>query len=234
MSNKNKRLAIIPAFNESDNILNTINDLVKNYPVIDILVVNDASTDNTTEIVKSTKAFIIDLSINLGIGGAVQTGFKFAMLNNYDIALQFDGDGQHKANEIENLLNPIINNEADVVIGSRFIDKADGFKSTKLRRVGIKLFEIVSKRLIGKAVTDCTSGFRAYNRRTIELLANNYPSDYPEPEAVILLGKKCFRIQEVFVTMQERQGGVSSISGLKSIYYMIKVLLAMLMQFMRK
>jgi len=234
LNKQNKILAIIPAYNEADNILETINDIDNFFTAIDILVINDGSSDNTAQLVKSTKAFLIDLPINLGIGGAVQSGFKYADRLNYSYAIQFDGDGQHKANEIELILNPILNNEADVVIGSRFCTNAEGFKSTKLRRLGIKLFEIVCKLLIKKPVTDCTSGFRGYNRKAIELLANDYPSDYPEPETVILLGKRGFRIKEVFVTMQERQAGVSSISGFKSIYYMIKVLLAMVMQYLRK
>jgi len=230
-----KILIIVPAYNESENIVNVISSLKNQNNLWDVLIINDYSKDNTSELAKSTNnAYVIDLLANLGIGGGVQTGFKFAKKYNYDICLQFDGDGQHIASEIPKLLNPIINNSADVVIGSRFCEKRDNFKSTFARRIGIKIFEILNSILIGQKITDNTSGFRAYNKAAFHFLSEFYPSDYPEPEAVILLGKNGFRISEVFTKMQERQGGKSSIFGLKSIYYIIKVIFAIFMTAIRR
>jgi len=229
-----KILVIIPAYNEAPNIIKVIESIKAENSSWDIVVINDASKDNTGEIAEATnKALVINLPCNLGIGGAVQTGFKFAKRYNYDIVLQCDGDGQHKASEIYKLLDPIKKDEADVVIGSRFCKKNHGFKSTVIRRIGIKLFECINSVLIKQKITDNTSGFRAYNKKVISFLSDNYPTDYPEPEAVILLGRNGFHIKEVMVTMQERQGGVSSISGLKPIYYMIKVLLAIFVNTLR-
>ncbi len=229
-----RTIILVPAYNESLNIVAVIESLSKQSSKWEIVVINDCSEDNTAELVKATqKTYLINLPVNLGIGGAVQSGFKFAACYNYDLAVQFDGDGQHLASEIPKLLNPIINGQADVVIGSRFLQKHNGWKTTPLRRIGIKIFELVNLILINERITDNTSGFRAYNRKAIEFLARHYPLDYPEPEAVILLGRNDFKIAEVFVTMQERSGGSSSISGLQSIYYMIKVLLAISMNAIR-
>ena len=229
----NRILAIVPAFNEKENIASVISDL-KDVS-IDILVINDASTDETSYVARSAGgAEIIDLPVNLGIGGAVQTGFKYASRNRYDIAIQFDGDGQHKAREIKKLTGPIEAGEADVVIGSRFLGGEKGFKSTFTRRLGIRLLQAITKILTRKKITDSTSGFRAYNRRAFEFLSDFYPEDYPEPESVVLLGKEGYRILEVPVVMGERKGGESSIHGLLSLYYMIKVILSMLITFTRK
>ena len=160
----------------------------------------------------------------------MQTGLIYANRYNYDIAIKFDGDGQHKAKEIMPLIEPILNGSADVTIGSRFCRPHDGYASTFARRIGIKIFEIVNYFLIWLRITDNTSGFRGYNRKAIQFLAEHYPAfDYPEPEEVILLGKNKFQFQEVFTEMQERQGGKSSIYGYKSVYYMIKVLLSVFM-----
>jgi len=229
----NRILAIVPAFNEEENIASVISDL--NGASIDILVINDASTDDTSHIARSTGAAeVIDLPVNLGIGGAVQTGFKYAARNRYNIAIQFDGDGQHKAGEIKKLTGPIATGGADVVIGSRFLGGGKGFKSTFSRRLGIRLLQVICRIIIGKKITDSTSGFRAYNRRAFEFLSDFYPEDYPEPESVVLLGKEGYRILEVPVVMGERKGGSSSIHGLLSFYYMIKVILSMLITFTRK
>jgi glycosyltransferase involved in cell wall biosynthesis len=231
---KMKILIIVPAYNEEKNISRVISELYKTDRKWDILVVNDGSKDNTFEVAESSgKALVVNLPCNLGIGGAVQTGFKYGKNNNYDIAIQFDGDCQHKASEIKKLIEPIIKGESDVVIGSRFCKKHDGFKSTFTRRMGIKVFEIINSILIKQKITDNTSGFRAYNRKAMEFLSEYYPMDYPEPEAVILLGRNCFRIMEIYTEMLERQGGESSITGLKSIYYMIKVILAVIMSSIR-
>jgi glycosyltransferase involved in cell wall biosynthesis len=227
-------LIIVPAYNEADNILPLIHKLKEADNSWDILVINDGSTDNTSELAKSSGlAEVIDLPFNLGIGGCVQTGFKYAYKNNYDFALQFDGDGQHKIEEINKLLNIVCNNKADVAIGSRFVQKHEGYKSTSLRRIGIKVFQFTSYLMIRQKITDCTSGFRAYNKKTIKFLSENYPTDFPEPEIVIMLGRNRFIIKEVFTQMQRRQGGVSSISLAQSPYYMTKVLLAMFMASIR-
>lgn len=227
-------IIIVPAYNESANIVAVIEQLSQQPGKWDIVVINDCSEDNTAKLVVETKkAYLVNLPVNLGIGGAVQSGFKYAACYNYDKAVQFDGDGQHLSTEIPKLLNPIIKGQADVVIGSRFLQEHKGWKTTPLRRAGIKIFELVNLILVNERITDNTSGFRAYNRRAIEFLARHYPLDYPEPEAVILLGRNDFKITEVFVEMQERGGGSSSISGLQSVYYMIKVLLAISMNAIR-
>jgi len=229
-----KILAIVPSFNEEKSIVSVIESIKRENVAIDILIVNDGSDDRTGTVAESTGlAFVVNLPCNLGIGGAIQTGFKFAETHDYDIAFQFDGDGQHIASEIDKLIKPIQREEVDVVIGSRFCEDHKGFRSTAFRRIGIKIFEIVNSLLIKKRITDNTSGFRAYNRKAICFLADNYPMDYPEPEAVILLGKNGFRLMETFVRMQERASGNSSIKGFRPTYYMIKVLLAILMTALR-
>ena len=223
-----KILAIVPAFNEEESIAGVIEALKGADPLIDILVVNDGSDDRTGAVAQSLGfARVVNLPCNLGIGGAVQTGFIFAKRGDYDIAFQFDGDGQHLASEIEKILAPVKDNLADVVIGSRFCGSGGGYRSTLSRRLGIKVFEIVNLLLIRQRVTDNTSGFRAYNRKAIHFLARNYPMDYPEPEAVLVLGKNGFKLKEVPVRVRKRAGGRSSISGTGSLYYMIKVLLAL-------
>ena len=223
----NKVLIIVPAFNEAENIREVILRLESVNKEWDVLVINDCSTDNTSAIARNTgHATVLDLPINLGIGGCVQTGFRYARKYGYDYALQFDGDGQHSAEEIGKLLSIVMNDEADAAIGSRFRQRHDGFKSSFFRRIGIRLFEWFSYLLIRQRITDHTSGFRAYNRKVLNLLADHYPTDYPEPEVVILLGKNGFRIKETFTQMHERKGGVSSIPLTKGPYYMIKVISA--------
>jgi glycosyltransferase involved in cell wall biosynthesis len=230
----NKILAIVPAFNEEDSIVRVINSLFQFKERLDILVINDASTDKTSELARATdKAKIIDLPYNLGVGGVIQTGFLYAKLQGYDYVFQFDGDGQHRVEEVEKILKPVFDNQADIVIGSRFCEKGNGYRSTWTRRFGIKIFEWISLFLIGKRITDCTSGFRAYNRRALEFLSENYPVDYPEPETVILLGKNRYRIIEVFTNMQGRYGGKSHITIFNSPFYMAKVSLGMLMTALR-
>lgn len=228
-------LVIVPAYNEEKNIVRVIEDVKGLELKPDILVVNDGSIDATGPVAKLTgKALVVDLPNNLGIGGAVQTGFKYASRNGYRIAVQFDGDGQHLAAEIPKLLAVLEGDGADMVIGSRFLQKQGGFRSTFLRRIGIWAFQLLNSLLIGQKVTDNTSGFRAYNRRALVFLARHYSVDYPEPEAVILLGRNHFRIEEEPIMMRERQGGGSSIAGIKGGYYMVKVLLAIVMASLRK
>ena len=227
-------LIIIPAYNEAENIEHVLHTLRNENPQWDLLVVNDGSVDETGVIAeRSGFTAVINLLCNLGIGGCVQTGFQYAVRHHYDLAIQFDGDGQHNAHEIHKLLDPIITEEADVVIGSRFLENHNGFKSALQRRLGIWIFRFVNSILINQAITDNTSGFRAYNRRAIQFLSNYYPIDYPEPEAIVLLSKNGFRLKEVPVEMNDRRGGRSSIRGLRPIYYMIKVLLAIIINTIR-
>jgi len=229
-----RSLIIVPAYNESQSIGQVIR-VLSSLSHLDVVIINDGSDDNTSALAKKTKnTSVIDHPLNLGIGAAVQTGFMYALENGYQYALQFDGDGQHLETEIDKILTPLFENKADVVIGSRFIEKKEGYQSTFLRRFGIKIFKCLSQLIIGKSITDCTSGFRAYNHKAIKFLAYHYPEDFPEPEAVILLGKNNFKIKEVPVKMKAREHGASSIGGVKSLYYMIKVMLAMLINGFRK
>lgn len=223
-----KKLLIIPAYNEEKSIENTIKKLLAlNNPDIDYIIINDGSTDNTLAILDNNNFNYLTLPINLGIGGAVQTGYKYALYNNYDIAIQFDGDGQHNVEYISQLIQQV---EAgnDLVIGSRFLDNLTGFKSTKTRRIGIKLLSNLIKLCTGKKITDPTSGFRACNRKIIELFSMNYPYDYPEPDTIVKVIKKGFNVKEIPVIMNEREQGKSSINMLKSVYYMIKVSLSII------
>ncbi len=230
-----KILIIIPAYNEAECITDIIYEIRNTYPGYDILVVNDGSTDATGRLAKYTnKAIVVNLPYNLGIGGAVQTGFKYAKKHNYDVALQFDGDGQHMVGEIRKIVDPVLRNETDCMIGSRFVQNLGEFKPILLRRIGIRIFEISSYLLAGQKIKDQTSGFRAYNKDIINFLSSYYPVDYPEPEIIVLLGKNGFRLKEVYTQMRERQGGISSIPVQKGPYYMIKVLLSMLMATLRQ
>lgn len=222
-----KVLLIIPAYNEEESIENTILDIKNNTNDVDFIVINDCSTDNTVQVLQSLGVDYLDLPANLGIGGCVQTGYLYALENHYDIAIQFDGDGQHDAKYISDLIEPIANNEADIVIGSRFIDK-EGFQSSAMRRFGIKFLSGFIKLLSRENVKDITSGFRATNKEMIALYAENYAQDYPEPEAILCAGLNGARIKEVPVTMRERQFGNSSIKPLKGAYYMIKVSCALI------
>lgn len=232
---KNKKiLLVIPAYNEEKNILNTYQKIMdykksKNKN-LDVIVINDGSKDKTLEILKEEKIPHINLLTNLGIGGAVQTGYKYASRNNYDIAIQFDGDGQHDVSYIDELITPIINNEADMVIGSRFIDKSSSeFKSSFLRRVGIRLISFIIKIKTKKKIYDTTSGFRAINKNIINDFSKIYPLEYPEPISSVDVLLKNYKIKEVAVSMNERSGGKSSIRTWKNFYYMINVVLTILL-----
>jgi len=227
-----KVLAIVPAFNEEEGLLR-VAEQFKEIDGVDIVVVNDCSKDATSTIGRKLGFNVIDLPCNLGIGGAVQTGYKYAFDQNYDIAIQVDGDGQHNPSYLKDLIKPIKEGRADLVIGSRYLKK-EGFQSTLLRRVGINYFSFLIQLLQKKRITDPTSGFRACNRRVIELFSSRYPNDYPEPESIVYLLRNNYKIEEVPVIMNERFGGESSISSIKSIYYMIKVSLAIIIDNMRK
>lgn len=223
-----KTLIIIPAYNEEKNIENTVRRILElKDNNIDYIVINDGSSDNTLKVLEDNKFSFVNLSTNLGIGGAVQTGYKYALYNNYDIAIQFDGDGQHNAEYIEHLIKEIENGQ-DLVIGSRFIDNLDGFKSTKTRRAGITILSNLIKICTKKKITDPTSGFRAINREIIKLFSSDYPYDYPEPDTVVKVIKKNYKVKEIPVIMNERKTGKSSINIAKSIYYMLKVSLSII------
>lgn len=222
-----KNIIIIPAYNESGNIENTIKDITENAKDFDYIIVNDCSTDDTLEICRKNHFSYINLPINLGIGGAVQAGYRYAFYHGYDTAVQFDGDGQHDAAYLSKLLEVLEKDEADMAIGSRFIEN-EGFQSSAIRRVGIKFFTKLIKLLTRKKITDPTSGMRMVNRKLMEEFTFSYPKDYPEPESAVTVLKKGYRIKEVPVKMRSRAEGESSISMSKSVYYMIKVSLAII------
>ena len=224
-----KVLLIIPAYNEAENIEHVVENLIKNFPQYDYVVVNDGSTDGTDKLCEEKGYELLNLPINLGIGGAVQTGYRYALKRDYDIAVQLDGDGQHDAAYVENIIKPLTDGRADVVIGSRFLKK-EGFQSSGSRRAGINLLSVLIRLCTGKQIRDVTSGFRAVNRRFIEIYAKDYPSDYPEPEAIITAVMHRGRITEVPVVMKEREKGTSSINFRRAVYYMIKVTLAILVK----
>ena len=230
---------IIPCYNEAGNIIQVINDIdsqqLDNIQ-LQIIVVNDCSTDNTADIVaKDNRVVLLDLPCNLGVGAAVQTGFKYAMKHGFDYAIKFDGDGQHRADTVQELLKPLQNGMADMSIGSRFVKPGkEGFQSTSIRRVGIRWLRLLIFLFTGYRASDPTSGLQAYNTVALKFSVRYYPSfDYPEPEEIILMRRNGFRIAEVYTVMDERLAGQSSISPLKSIYYMLKVSFAMFMVAMR-
>ena len=221
-----KALIIVPCYNEQETIVDLYREICEKTPY-DTVFVNDCSTDNSRAILEHENIPHLDLPLNLGIGGAVQAGYRYALRNGYDIAVQVDGDGQHDPGQVEAITAPIESGDADLVIGSRFIDKS-GFQSSTMRRAGIRFFKLLIYILSGRHITDATSGFRAVNRKTMRLFNEHYASDYPEPESNMLALKNQLRVCEVSVTMRERQGGVSSIKALQPIYYMLKVSLGII------
>ncbi len=233
-----KVLLIIPAYNEEASIIKVCNDIQnynkKNKTNYDIVVINDGSKDKTEDILLNNNINHIKLIQNLGIGGAVQTGYKYALANDYDIAIQFDGDGQHNIKYVENIIKPIIEGQANMVIGSRYIEKKDTFKSTRARRLGIKIISFFIKLITHKKIYDSTSGMRAINKNLIIEFANSYPVEYPEPVSTTSILKKGHKIKEVFVEMNKRETGISSIKAWKSCYYMINVILYILVIGLRR
>ena len=229
MGRQNPCLAVIPAYNESATVAEVIANLHRHAPDFDVLVLDDGSTDDTSAIARAAGARVVRLPFNLGIGGAVQAGFVFALENGYERMVQVDGDGQHDAEQLAVLTHTMDADPAlDVVIGSRFLSPDLKYPSPLSRRTGIHIFAFLLSRVVGERVSDPTSGFRLYNRRAIRLFANDYPHDYPEVEAVLMLHHHRLTMREVPVQMFERGGGRSSIQGSgKSAYYMIKVLLAL-------
>ena len=215
-----KILVIIPAYNEEKSILTTVQTLRNIHPEVDAIVVNDASKDKTKKILSENHIHYIDLPVNLGIGGGVQTGYMYAYRNGYDVAIQMDGDGQHPASELDKIIAPIKDGRADIVVGSRFVNK-EGFQSSAIRRFGIKFLSSLIYLCTGKHILDVTSGYRAVNRKYIKIFSEEYAQDYPEPEALVTAAKKGAEIVEVPVMMKVRQGGIRSLSQIKSIYYMV-------------
>ena len=229
-----KILVIVPALNEGGNISRTVKEILNSTLPVDVLVIDDGSKDNTAEQARLAGGRVVSLPFNLGIGGAVKTGFKYARMHGYDIAVQIDGDGQHDAAYLKDVLAPIIANQADMVIGSRFAVANAGFQSSFSRRLGIRFFVYLINVLTGIRISDPTSGFRAYNQKLIALFAEYYPLDFPEPEAIVVAQQAQARIMEVPVVMRAREAGNSSIRYLKSLYYMVKVTLAILLHMIRQ
>lgn len=230
---KDKCLVIIPAYNEEKSILGVIEDIRAHFAVGDIVVVNDGSRDATARIARKAGVAVLDLLDNLGIGVAMQTGYKYALEKGYKLAVQCDADGQHPADQISKLIKPIVNNDSDLVVGSRFLKRTD-YKASRLRRVGMKLFSAIVSSIVGQIMTDTTSGFRAVNRGLIRYFSVYYPCDYPEVESLVFAHKAGFRLSEVSIVMKKRRNGLSSITPGKSVYYMVKVLLAIFLDLLRK
>ena len=221
-----KTLIIVPCYNEQETIAALYREICEKTDC-EVIVVNDCSTDGSKAILQQEGIPYLDLPLNLGIGGTVQTGYRYALRNSYDIAVQVDGDGQHDPGQVGVLTAPIKQGDADFVIGSRYIGKA-GYQSSTMRRAGIRFFKLLIYCLSGKRITDATSGFRAANRKTMKIFNKHYASDYPEPESNMLALKSKLRVKEIPVTMRERQGGESSIKALQPLYYMLKVSLGIL------
>lgn len=228
-----KILGIVPAFNECGNIGRTVAEIRRVAPEMDVLVINDGSRDATAMEAITAGGMVVSLPFNLGIGAAVQTGFQYARSHAYDIAVQIDGDGQHDASFLETIIAPIRNQEADMVVGSRFLERSLGFQSSFSRRMGITFFVHLINVLTGVKVNDPTSGFRAYDKKMIALFSEYYPHDFPEPEAIVLARQAGGRIVEVPVVMRKRKAGESSIRYFKTLYYMVKVTLAILLHMIR-
>ena len=228
-----KLLVIVPAYNEGQSLPGVVRDLRTHVPHADIAVVNDGSRDGTGAVARDLGVMVLELPFNLGIGGAMQTGYRYAEQHGYDVAVQFDGDGQHVASEIRALVEGLQRDGADIVVGSRFLGSGE-YRAPFFRKVGIWIFSTVLSAILGMRVTDTTSGFRAVNRRGIEFFAQRYPEDYPEVESLVLLHRAGRRIAEVPIRMQERTGGRSSITPVRSVYYMVKVLLAVFIDLLKK
>ena len=227
-------IAIVPAYNEAGAIGDVVDAIRRTDARFDVVVVDDGSRDETTAIARSRGAAVVTLPYNIGIGGAVQTGFKYALERGYETAVRLDGDGQHDAGELTKLLGPIERGEADIVTGSRFVAGSGGYRPPLARRIGIIWFARIVSLLTRQRVTDTTSGFQALNRKGIALFAGDYPNDYPEVEATVLVFKHRLRLVEVPVTMRERETGRSSITFVRSVYYVLKVTLALFMAMVRK
>jgi len=234
MSGVSRAVAVVPAWNEAGAIGRVVDGIRAFDPELDVVVVDDASTDETVEVAREHGATVLRLPFNVGIGGAVQTGFRYALANGYDLAVRLDGDGQHDPAELPKLLGPIVSGEADLVIGSRFVDASGSYRPPFARRMGIRVFARLVSLLGGQRVTDTTSGFIALDRVGIELFAREYPHDYPEVEATLVALRSGLRLAQVQVEMRERVSGVSSITFVRSLYYIVKVMLALLVASLRR
>jgi glycosyltransferase involved in cell wall biosynthesis len=227
-------VAIVPAWNEAAAIGGVVDEILAFDPTIHVVVVDDASDDETASVAQRHGAKVLPLLFNVGIGGAVQTGFRYARDEGYEIAVRLDGDGQHDASELGKLIGPVRAGEADLVIGSRFVDPGGTYRPPFARRMGIRVFARLVSLLGGQKVTDTTSGFSAMNRAGIELFALEYPHDYPEVEATLVALRSGLRLAQVQVEMRERQTGTSSITFVRSLYYIVKVMLALLVASLRR
>jgi hypothetical protein len=222
MMNKEPRiLVIIPAYNEAASIADTIKEIRAKAPPVDILVVDDGSKDNTAEIARDLDVTVISLPFNLGIGGAVQTGFKFAAKWDYDIAIQVDGDGQHDPEFISQLIEPLVNGKADITIGSRYLNN-ESYKVPLMRHIGVVFFSQLTTRITGKRISDCTSGFRALNKRAIGLFSDDYPVDFPDAEALIIAHRAGLQLEELPAKFRGRENGKSSLHFWRFLWYPIK------------
>jgi glycosyltransferase involved in cell wall biosynthesis len=228
-----RRIAIVPARNEEAAVGGVIAELRDFDPELEVVVIDDGSGDRTAAVAEGEGARVVRLPFNLGIGGAVQTGFRYALEHGFDLAVRLDGDGQHDPEELPKLLEPVLAGRADIAVGSRFAGAGD-YKPPLMRRLGIRFYARVVSLLVRQKVTDTTSGFQAVNRRGIALFASDYPHDYPEVEAVVLVHKHRLRLEEVPVRMRERAGGRSSITAAHSVYYMAKVSLALFVGLFRR
>jgi glycosyltransferase involved in cell wall biosynthesis len=227
-------VAIVPALNEGDVIGRVVEEIRAADQRIDVVVVDDASSDDTSEVARASGATVLRLPFNVGIGGAVQTGFRFAVAQDYDLAVRLDGDGQHDAREIPKLLGPVERGEVNFVIGSRFAEAGGSYRPPFARRIGIRVFARLVSLLGGQRVTDTTSGFVALDRLGIQLFARDYPHDYPEVEATLVALRSGLRLTHVQVEMRERETGASSITFVRSLYYIVKVMLALLVSSLRR
>lgn len=228
-----KLLIIIPAYNEEKSIAKVIRSIQRDCPLFDIVVINDGSRDATALLAEKCGVTVISLPFNLGIGGAVQTGLLYAHRHNYDVAIQLDADGQHKSEEVYKLLNTINDNHCDMVMGSRFLENVN-YPTTFMRRLGNRIFSSLIALVAGQRFADSTSGFRAFGKQAISFLAEHYPVDFPEPESLVILRRNGFNIKEVSVSMQERQGGESSVTKFKAVYFMISISIAILIDAIKK
>ena len=228
-----RRVAVVPAYNEEASIARVVGELLAYDPGLRVVVVDDGSTDRTADLARAAGAKVISLPFNLGIGGAVQTGFRYAWEQGFDVAVRADGDGQHDPAELDAILRPVLADEADVAVGSRFIG-GDGYRSSRSRRAGIRLLAWIVSALTRQRITDPTSGFQAANRLGIRLFAADYPHDYPEAEATVMVFKHRLRLREVPVRMRARESGRSSITTVRSVYYMVKVVLAIFVALFRR
>ncbi len=225
-------IVIVPAFNEAESIARVVEEVVRSLPDFDVVVIDDGSTDLTASRVPDS-ATVITLPFNLGIGAAMQTGYRFAAEHNYDVAIQVDGDGQHPASEIVALLEAMQQDDADLVIGSRFLEPG-GYRQGAARAVGSRVLRWLLRALTGRTYTDCTSGFRAANRAMIRAFSHWYPDDYPEPEIVLLAHRAGFRVTETPVRMEPRVSGRTSIPLVCGVYYVLKVAVALLLDTIRQ